>query len=45
MKTTYTFSKPGTYFATLRVVSQRQGDANTPFARIENLDRVRVVVR
>jgi hypothetical protein len=42
---TYTFSKPGTYFPTLRVASQRQGDAKTPFTRIQNLDRVRVVVK
>lgn len=44
LKTTYRFAKPGTYFPTLRVASQRQGDAKTPFARIQNLDRVRVVV-
>ena len=43
--TTYTFSKPGTYFPTVRVASQRNGDSKTPFTRIENLDRVRVVVR
>lgn len=43
--TTYTFSKPGTYFPTLKVASQRNGDTKTPFARVENLDRVRVVVR
>ncbi len=45
VKTSYSFSKPGTYFPALRVASQRQGDANTPYARIQNLDRVRVVVR
>jgi hypothetical protein len=45
MKTTYTFSKPGTYFPTLRVASQRQGNAKTAFTRIQNLDRVRVVVK
>ena len=45
VKTTHTFTKPGTYFTTLRAVSQRQGDARTPFARIQNLDRVRVVVK
>jgi hypothetical protein len=45
LKTTYTFSRPGTYFPTLRVASQRQGDARTPYARIQNLSRVRVVVR
>ena len=42
---TYTFSKPGTYFPSLRVTSQRQGDAKTPYARIQNLGRVRVVVK
>ena len=41
---TYAFSKPGTYFPALKVASQRQGDAKTPFARIPNLGRVRVVV-
>jgi hypothetical protein len=45
VKTTYTFTKPGTYFPTLRVASQRQGDAKTPYTRIQNLDRVRVVVK
>lgn len=35
----------GTYFPTVRVASQREGDAQTPFARIQNLDRVRVVVK
>lgn len=44
LKTTYVFAKPGTYFPTLRVTSQREGDAETPFARIPNLQRVRVVV-
>ncbi|HAO50909.1 MAG TPA: hypothetical protein DCR35_17340 [Runella sp.] len=45
LTTTYTFSKSGTYFPTLRVASQRQGDVQTPFTRIQNLDRVRVVVK
>jgi hypothetical protein len=44
LKATYTFSKPGTYFPTLRVASQRAGDSRTPFTRVQNLDRVRVVV-
>lgn len=39
------FDKPGTYFTGLRGVSQRQGDPATPYARIRNLDRVRVIVR
>lgn len=45
VKTTHTFSKPGTYFPTLRVAAQRQGDTTTPYTRIQNLDRVRVVVK
>ncbi len=45
LKQTYTFSKPGTYFPTVRVASQRDGDLTTPFARAQNLDRVRVVVK
>jgi hypothetical protein len=42
--TTYAFSEPGTYFPALRVTSQRQGDVDSPFARVQNLGRVRVVV-
>ncbi len=38
------FTEPGTYFPTLRVETQRDGDATTPYARIPNLGRVRVVV-
>ena len=45
IRRTYTFSKPGTYFPTLRVASQRNGDTATPFARVQNLKRVRVVVK
>jgi hypothetical protein len=45
LQTTHAFTKPGTYFPTLRVVSQRQGDLTTPYARIPNLARVRVVVK
>jgi hypothetical protein len=45
VKNTYTFSAPGTYYPVLRATSQRQGDPDTPWARIENLGRVRVVVK
>lgn len=45
LKTAYTFSKPGTYFPALRSASHRQGDYKARFCRIENLGRVRVVVR
>ncbi len=40
----YRFDKPGTHFVTFRAAAQREGDVDTPFARIYNLDRVRVVV-
>ena len=39
------YAKAGTYFVTLRAVSQREGDAHTPYGRIQNLGRVRVVVK
>ena len=42
---TYTFTEPGTYFPVVRVASQREGDPTTPYTRIPNLARVRVVVR
>lgn len=45
LKTTHSFSKPGTYFTTLRVTSQREGDAKTAYTKIQNLERVRVVVK
>ncbi|QIG81949.1 hypothetical protein G5C33_14070 [Sphingosinithalassobacter tenebrarum] len=38
------YTRPGTYFAVLRGTSQREGDRETPFARVQNLARVRVVV-
>ena len=41
---THAFTQPGTYFPTLRVASQREGDPSTPFARSLNQARVRVVV-
>ena len=42
---THRFSKPGTYFPVLRASSQREGNATTVFARVQNLGRVRVVVK
>ncbi|WP_207904661.1 PKD domain-containing protein [Novosphingobium sp. PhB165] len=45
VSTTHSFDKPGTYFVVLRAASQREGDANTPFARIQNLSRAKIVVR
>jgi len=44
VKLQHRFDQPGTYFPTLKVASQRAGDADTPFTRIRNLDRARVVV-
>ena len=41
---TFTYYSPGTYFPVLRATSQREGDPDTPFARIDNIGRVRVVV-
>jgi hypothetical protein len=41
----HTFIKPGTYFPALRVASHRSGDQRTFYALVQNLDRVRVVVR
>lgn len=38
------FSAAGTYFVTVRVASQRDADPSTPYARIQNLARARVVV-
>ena len=44
VKTTYAFSAPGTYFPALRATVHRHGDYRSPFARVQNLGRVRVVV-
>jgi hypothetical protein len=43
VSTIYSYTKPGTYFPALRAGSQRNPDG-TPYARVMNLDRVRVVV-
>jgi hypothetical protein len=44
LATTYAFSEPGTYFPALRAAVHREGDFQSPFARVQNLGRVRVVV-
>jgi hypothetical protein len=41
---THAYTRPGTYFAVLRASSEREGDRKTPFAQIQNLARVRIVV-
>lgn len=38
------FDTPGTYLVALRVTSVRDGDPSASFARVQNLDRVQVVV-
>jgi hypothetical protein len=45
LSATHSFAKPGTYFAVLRATSHRHGDMQTPYARIQNIARVRVVVK
>jgi hypothetical protein len=40
----HAFAGPGTWFPAVRVVSQREGSASTPYGRLQNLARVRVVV-
>ena len=42
---THRYPEAGVYFPVLRATTQRQGDASTPFSRVQNLCRVRVVVR
>ena len=45
LSTTHAFTKPGAWFVTLKVASERHGNTASPFARIRNLARVRVVVK
>ena len=40
----HSFSAPGTYFVSVRVIAHRDGDATTQFARLQNVARARVVV-
>jgi len=44
LSVTHAYAAPGTYFAVLRIASQRDGDMRTPYARVQNIARVRVVV-
>jgi hypothetical protein len=39
------YSASGTYFPVVRVTSQRHGDATTPYGRVQNLARARVIVQ
>lgn len=45
LKTTYSFPEPGTYFPALRVSSHFHGDCKSEHCRLQNIGRVRVVVR
>jgi hypothetical protein len=44
VKVTFTYMTPGTYYPALRATAQREGDTATPFALVQNLGRVRIVV-
>ncbi len=43
-KAAHVYEKSGTYFAVVRIKSERNGNKNVPFTQIRNIDRVRVVV-
>ena len=43
--TTVTYDAPGTYFPTVKVLSERKGDVDAIFTCIPNLAKVRVVVK
>ena len=43
-ETVASYEKPGTYFAAVRIASQRCGDASDPFTQVLNLDRARIIV-
>lgn len=43
-RVTHCYETPGTHFAAVRVMSQRDGNPKDPFTRIRNLARVRVMV-
>jgi hypothetical protein len=44
LEATHAYSRPGTYYPVLRATVQREGDAETPYARVQNIGRARVVV-
>ena len=41
---THVYQEPGTHFASVRVMSQRKGDASENFTQVRNIARVRVIV-
>lgn len=40
----HVYDTPGTYFASVRVKMQRNGDPNDPFTQVKNLARARIIV-
>jgi len=44
LSASHSYAEPGTHFAVLRCASQREGDAQTPYGRVQNIARVRIVV-
>ena len=40
----HTYTEPGTFFAVVRVTSERKGDPDVPYGLVQNLARVRIVV-
>lgn len=40
----HTYGEPGTYFAVIRVSSERNGDKDAIFTQVRNLERVRIIV-
>jgi hypothetical protein len=41
----YTFTRPGTYYAYVRVTSQQDGSPDAPYGQVQNLAGIRVIVR
>jgi hypothetical protein len=44
LSTTHTYDRPGTYFATARVTSHREGEVGAQFRRLTNVASARIVV-
>ncbi len=45
LTTTVNYDQSGTYFPTIKVSAERQGDKSRIYTYAQNLDRVRVVVK
>lgn len=43
-ETVHHYDEPGAYFASVRITSQRDGNAGDVFTQVKNLDRVRIIV-